>query len=488
MKKLFCSFLACCSLTLLAQEKAFNYDHKISYNYLLSDEIKALYGDEYIANNSLNIYLGKDGILGHSTSDFLFDRFQSTAFLITKTHYYDVVLKSLENEVGLKAPTLMDYSTTKEYSPFNTEFYSTKNNLVALNRSETINGYTCNYYKLMDEISEDQTTICVDEKNKIDNLSYLIPQSKIKGLIVKIGSDLHENSLIINQVKPSQLKLYFDENKAVSEYQKNLEIVKNQYKKLYEDSGDVVDSIAIDAYGSDNRYEDPLYNYYSYAQSDDQKINTFFTLLSASGMSIVLMDNDFDETYDFDRKTALKSIEESTKKSIQIFQKNGLINKSEAKELNNLFKKYYNEAKDFVLVKTTESLNNDLEIGEWIANDTLDEALTSASYQSLYKQTSLGEINLAINESDAQYFMEYAPKYCKDLKNQIPSFTDQSLTNIVYNYSGQICDLYLYNTGLIDVNSTVDAIRKSVWELSKNYDSYKKEDKEKIKKFFDSLD
>lgn len=488
MKKLFCSLFAFCSLTLIAQEKTYNFNHKISYQYSVSDDIKALYGDEYFADSFLNIYLGKDGILGHSTSDFLFDRFQSSAFLITPTRYYDVIFKSLENEIGIKTPTLLDYSATDEHFPYDEEYFSKKNHLVALNRTETINGYTCNYYQLNEENVDDTTTVCIDEKSKIDNVSFLIPHTDIKGLIVKLGSNSHGNSIIINQVKPSQLKLYFDENKAISDYQKNLEIVKNQYKEMYETPSEIEDTVTTYPYTADNRYDDPLYNYYSYAQSDDLKINNLFTIMSSSAIAIVLMDNDYDNTYDFDRQSALKSVDASTKKTIQLFKKHGLIDKNEAKELNNLFTKYYNDAKAFVLVKDTASLDIVSEDGLWNLNDSIEEAAALASYQSLYKQSSLDEINLAIHELNAPYYMEYTPNYCKDLKIQIPSFTDKSLKQIVYNYSGQICDLYLYNTGLIDVNSTVDAIRKSIWELSKNYDSYNKEDKEKLKKFLDSLD
>lgn len=485
MKKLFCSLLACCSLTLFAQEKTYNFDYKISYNHLISNDIKETYG--YFEENSLNIYLGKDGLLGHSLSDFLFDRFQSTAFLITPNRYYEVVLKSLENNIDLKTPSVYEYSNDKEFSPYNTEFYTTINNLVPLNHSETINGYTCNYYLLEEEDNNDKTTVCIDETSKINNVSYLIPQSKVKGLIIKLGSDLYDYAIVIDKVEASKLQFYFDENKAITNYQNKLATLKKQYDDLYETPTEET-AIAEDySYETDNRYEDPLYEYYNLATSDNNKVNTLFNSIASSVLSTITLDSDYDNNFDFDRVKALKATEKSTKNTIQSYKKNGLITKDEAKELNNYFTQYFNQAKNFKFEKSIEALQN-----EDVTIDTIDAADYAADvtldYQSDYKNISIKDVQLGIDDDNAKFYLNIAPSHCKDLKNKIPDFSNSDLKDIVYNYAGQICDLYLYEFGFVDVRSTIDALRKSIWELSKNYDSYKNEDKEKLKKFFDSLD
>lgn len=488
MKKLFYSILTLCSLTLLAQEKTHSFDQRLVYDYNVSEELSAMYPIDNILENKLSIYIGKESLLGHSDNDFLFEGFNSSAFLITKEHYFDVKLNSLENQISIKTPTLYDYSDSKEYLPYNADHFTQKNKLVNLNRTEKINGYTCNNYQLVDPNAENEKTIyCIDEKNAINNASYLLPQQPIKGLIVKVGDSDNSSSLVLNRIEKSNLKVYFDENQSIKTYEDNIVKLKELYKSLYET--DTISQPEDLSYlnNSDNRYEDPLYEYYMLSTSDNDKVNTLFNSMAPLALTVITLDTDFDNNFDFDRAKAIKATEASTKKTIQLYKKNGLITTDEAKELNNNFKQYFDKAKNFKFEKHQEVIQN-----EEVALDSVDAAVyatdVALDYQSAYKNTSLKDVKLAIDEEGAKYYLDIAPSHCKDLKSRIPDFSSNDLKEIIYNYTGQICDLYIYQSGYVDLSSTVDAVRKSVWELNTKYDSFKKEDKEKLKKFFDSLD
>ncbi|QTV06157.1 hypothetical protein [Faecalibacter bovis] len=488
MKNLFCSLLTLCSFTLLAQENTYTFNQKLVYDFNVSDELSAMYPIDDVLENKLSIYIGNESLLGHSDNDFLFEGFNSSAFLITKDHYYDVKLNSLENQISIKTPTIYDYSELKDYKPYNELYFSNTNKLINLNRTEKVNGYTCNNYELIESNTESVKTIyCIDEKNAINNASFLLPKQSIKGLIVKIGDSNNSSSLILNRIEQSNLKVHFDEKKSIKEYEDKIVKLKELYKSLYDtDTISQADELPYQ-YESDNRYEDPLYNYFTIPTSENDKVNTFFNSMAPLALTVITLDVDYDGDYDFDRAKAIKTSEESTRKTIQSYKKNGLITKDEAKELNKYFKQYFDQAKSFKFEKYTETLQNNE-----VTSDTIDAAVyaldETLDYQTNYKNTSLKDVQLAIDEEDSKLYLNIAPSHCKDLKNRIPDFSNIDLKAIVYNYTGQICDLYIYQTGVVDLTSTVDAIRKSVWELNKNYDSYKKEDKEKLIKFFDSLD
>ena len=109
-------------------------------------------------------------------------------------------------------------------------------------------------------------------------------------------------------------------------------------------------------------------------------------------------------------------------------------------------------------------------------------------YTSTYKTTDISKIDLAIDNPDVQDFMKVAPEHCKNLKAKIPTFTDKDLGNLVYNYAGQVCDLYIYQSGSVALSGTIDAMRKSILEINNKYDKLKKEDKDKLTTFLNSLD
>lgn len=98
-------------------------------------------------------------------------------------------------------------------------------------------------------------------------------------------------------------------------------------------------------------------------------------------------------------------------------------------------------------------------------------------YESTYKTDDISVIDLAINNPDVKEYLKIAPKHCTDLKTKIPTFSDKDLGNLVYNYAGQVCDLYIYNSGSVGLPETVNALRKSVLEINNKTDKLTKKTK-----------
>ena len=167
-------------------------------------------------------------------------------------------------------------------------------------------------------------------------------------------------------------------------------------------------------------------------------------------------------------------------------KKNGLINGEETKELNKLFKKYYQDAKEFKLEENLDADYATVAVDSAVA--VTDYAEVYEPYSSSYKTSDIGVVSLAIDNEYLESYMKVAPEYCKNLKTKIPTFSDKDLGNLVYNYAGQVCDLYIYNSGNVSLNGTIDALRKSVLEINNKYEKLKKEDKEKLTTFLNSLD
>jgi hypothetical protein len=119
--------------------------------------------------------------------------------------------------------------------------------------------------------------------------------------------------------------------------------------------------------------------------------------------------------------------------------------------------------------------------------DSIDDYIFR-EYESVYKSLDVDDVSLAYSDLDEEY-KKSAPKYCEDLFDKLPDFKNKSLKNHVYNYIGQLCDLYLYeNGGNVDYFTTIDSMRKSLLEIEKMRSSLSKKDSELLLQFINSLD
>ncbi|MGU9938320.1 hypothetical protein ACNFNZ_07045 [Empedobacter brevis] len=484
MKTLFYSILTLCSLTAFGQEKTYSFDKKVSYKINLPDEYRVyLEGQKELL---FVTYITKDAVLGTSEGGpYVSGSFNKESFFIHNNRFFDVYANSLENQLSIKAPYYYEGVSEDNLKPYSDNLFEKFVSVKNLNSSATINGYTCNEYELTSktEFENKTSTLCIDEKNAINNVAIMFPQIKLKGLLVRYDAG-DFNGLTIQNIANSNVKVTFDEKKEIENFTNEIAKKKLEYDNLMA----AVDSTSpAAAYTPDNRYEDPIINYYTYQTSDNNNINNLFGTIASLNYSLVYTDNDYDGNPDIDRSAALSTAQGSTTQLIKQFKKNKLANKSEVKELNNLFKTYFDDAKKF---KLTE-VSSDYEEAA-VAVDSAVSAVSMADYYdpyiSAYKTTDINTIDLAIDNPNVQDFMKIAPEHCKDLKTKIPTFTDKELGNLVYNYTGQVCDLYIYQSGSVGLPETIDAMRKSVLEINNKYDKLKKDDKEKLATFLNSLD
>ncbi|MEG0930887.1 hypothetical protein [Algoriella sp.] len=492
MRNLFYSLIALCSLTAFGQEKTYTFDKKVSYKISVPDEYSAYFTnkDIYFFN-----YISKDALLGTFSGVTSYytstgNTFNQESFFIQNNRVFNVYTNSLENRLSIKVPTYYEGVEDKDLQPYDDNFIGDFSSINNLNSTQTINGYTCNEFEIISkkEVEETKTKICVDQKNQINNIVFLVPKANLKGLLIRLD-DGNFNGFTINEISNSSAKISFDDKKEIEKF--NVEIVKSkeEYQQLYANAAVDSAAIASEYAMSDNRYDDPLIGYYSYATSENENVNSVFNTIASLGYGIVQKDDDYDGNPDYERTKALKTVEGSTKQIIKQYKKNGLVNSSEAKELNKLFKKFYEDANDFKLVS-----NPDYEDAAVAADSAYAEAVDALDaeayepYTSTYKTDDISVVSLAIENPDVKEYLKVAPKHCTDLKTKIPTFSDKDLGNLVYNYVGQTCDLYIYESGSVSLSGTINALRKSVLEINNKSDKLTKDDKEKLTTFLNSLD
>ncbi|WP_291098476.1 MULTISPECIES: hypothetical protein [unclassified Empedobacter] len=438
-------------------------------------------------------YLSKEAILGtFEGNNYLYqtdvtNSFNHESFLTLNNRLYNVFANSLENDLKIKIPYYYEGIDEKNLLPYDDEFFPEVLSIKSMNSTQTINGYKCNDYEIESKAFEEvkKSTICIDEKNAINNVAIMFPQTKLKGLLIRYDAG-DFNGLTIQNIANSNVKVTFDEKKEIESFTNELAKKKQEYENMMSSVDTAYAAEA--AYSPDNRYEDPIVNYYNYQTSESDNVNSLFGTVASLNYSLIYNDSDYDGNPDIERSKALAAAQGSTNQLVKQFKKNKLANKSEVKELNNLFKTYFDDAKKFKLTEVSTDYDEAAVAVDSVAAMPYDLADYYDPYTSTYKTTDISKIDLAIDNPDVQDFMKVAPEHCKNLKAKIPTFTDKDLGNLVYNYAGQVCDLYIYQSGSVALSGTIDAMRKSILEINNKYDKLKKEDKDKLTTFLNSLD
>ncbi|WP_313096032.1 hypothetical protein [Empedobacter sp.] len=488
MKTLFYSILTLCSLTAFGQEKTYSFDKKVSYKINLPEEYQTYLDGQ--KDLFFVTYISKDAVLGTSEGGpYTSGSFNKDAFFINNSKFFEVYANSLENQLSIKAPYYYEGISDDNLKPYSDNLFEKFISVKNLNSSTTINGYKCNEYELTSktDFETKSSTLCVDEKNAINNVAIMFPQTKLKGLLIRYDAG-DFNGLTIQNIANSNVKVTFDEKKEIESFTNELAKKKQEYDNMMS-SVDTAYAAEAVAYSPDNRYEDPIINYYNYQTSESDNVNSLFGTVASLNYSLIYNDSDYDGNPDIERSKALATAQGSTNQLVKQFKKNKLANKSEVKELNNLFKTYFDDAKKFKLTEVSTDYDEAaVAVDSAVAATEVSLAEYYDPYTSAYKTTDISKIDLAIDNPDIQDFMKVAPEHCKNLKAKIPTFTDKDLGNLVYNYAGQVCDMYIYQSGSVALSGTIDAIRKSVLEINNKYDKLKKEDKDKLTTFLNSLD
>ena len=160
--------------------------------------------------------------------------------------------------MSIKIPSYYEDIGDKYLQPYDNNFLGDFSSIKNLNSTQTINGYKCNEFEVLtkNEYEEKAISICVDEKNAISNVNYLLPKSNLKGLLVRLDAG-DFNGFTIDKISNSTAKISFDEKKEIERFTQEATKRKEEYEKLY--AGSAVDSaVAAEAVYADNRYNDPL--------------------------------------------------------------------------------------------------------------------------------------------------------------------------------------------------------------------------------------
>jgi len=111
-------------------------------------------------------------------------------------------------------------------------------------------------------------------------------------------------------------------------------------------------------------------------------------------------------------------------------------------------------------------------------------------YISNYKKENKEMATLSIDNPSSKDLLIGAPKYCTNIQNGLPTFENKTLSKHLYNYVGQVCDMYLTQSEAetVDEKGTMDEIRREVNYLLNIRDELSKSDKKKLDKYLDQLD
>ena len=111
-------------------------------------------------------------------------------------------------------------------------------------------------------------------------------------------------------------------------------------------------------------------------------------------------------------------------------------------------------------------------------------------YESSYKKADSEEPNLAITNLSDDELWKSLPKHCRNIENNLPKLDDKKFKKHLYNYVGQMCDMYLTqrNNSAVDVKITLDEIRREVLYINENKGKLNKSDQKKVDQYLENLD
>ena len=97
---------------------------------------------------------------------------------------------------------------------------------------------------------------------------------------------------------------------------------------------------------------------------------------------------------------------------------------------------------------------------------------------------------MAITNLSDDELWKSLPKHCRNIENNLPKLDDKKFKKHLYNYVGQMCDMYLTqrNNSAVDVKITLDEIRREVLYINENKGKLNKSDQKKVDQYLENLD
>ncbi|UOU98579.1 hypothetical protein MUU74_01090 [Chryseobacterium daecheongense] len=111
-------------------------------------------------------------------------------------------------------------------------------------------------------------------------------------------------------------------------------------------------------------------------------------------------------------------------------------------------------------------------------------------YVSEYKKAQDEDGSLAITNIPNENLWKGLPKHCKNFEKDLPEFKNKDLKKHLKNYVGQMCDMYLTQSGShnVGIKLTLDEIRREVLYLNEVHDQLDESDQKKLKNYLKNLD
>lgn len=365
------------------------------------------------------------------------------------------------------------------------------------NGIQTILGKTCTNYLVKvtnDGIESTNFLFCIDEKNEIDNTSFIFPKQEgnfVKGLVLRIAPFEGPKNEGINliQIEKVNSTIQFDFAKEYTEYLAKKEELENEYAELIGEE--------------DYAYEEDYSFISEYAnQPAICEFTGFFDLEFASDESMDLAYSYLSSlcSYSF----AFKAGEEEKFKSLVLrdaksatknFRKEGLMTKKEANMLYDFIKKGFENLKKAEIIPaqdlawTEEEALDTAAMEEWDEEDYLSFIIEP--YESVYSNLKPEDTEFALTHLEAESpLWDVMPSYCKKIDSILPNFTNSDLKLHAKNYAGQICDMYLgeYLSENVWYKRTLDAIRAEQKYFSSVRGTLNNNDTKLLDEFLNSLD
>ncbi len=495
-KTLILSVLAFAAFSANAQEKTIKFDKKLEYVSSSKD---------YEGNVSEQLYLND-----YYAAAAKMSLFETTTLYSPEYATYSVIsngkllkLAGVTLDGGLKKLNSTSAYVFQDMERY-TKVLSANMKLVKMDKKGKFGSFSCDYYsiepneELNSEYGSDflnTVCFCIDTNNKVKNLKSILPNTNADGLIVAFAEKENEDNVIyLKSINEADVNVKLD-------FEKEYNTFKEAYAQYEEELNQNVDSAAVAtteaavAY-TDNYYDDPLCNYYTYFSELNTKLNYFANNLASSVCYMKNLDLDYDGTTDITRDQAIVIAEKQTGAALKQARKDKVFGKNDIKSLQKAFDKMFAEAKKFKPSAGNEEVNVDYAVAdaaEAVAADAAAVAYDASDmyrqYSSDYKQIKIDAVNLAAEMNDYGDISAYMPDYCTDLKSKVPGFKDETLKKHVHNLVGQMCDLYLYQNGAaIDYYGTIDSMRKSLLEIENMREKLNKSDAKLLKDFLNSLD
>jgi hypothetical protein len=370
------------------------------------------------------------------------------------------------------------------------------------NETKTILGKTCTNYLVKNTnqgIESSEFLFCIDEKNEIDNTSFIFPKQEgkfVKGLILRIAPFEGPATEGINliQIEKVNSTIHFDFEKEYAAYL--------SAQKELEKSGEGLDDEdyygdAADDYNYFSEYANQpsvceFQGFYDLEFGSDTAMDVAYSYLSSLCSYGYMFKAGEEEKF---KSLALRDAKTATKN----FRKEGLMTKKEANMFYDFIKKGFETLKKSETTVEQQAawelesvMDSTVEAAEAIAWDEYyyDDPYV-IPYESQYAEIKPEDTEFAFThiEADSPYWNSM-PGFCKKLDSILPNFSNADLKLHAKNYAGQICDMYLgeFMSENVWYKGTLDAIRAEQKYFSTVRGTLNNNDTKLLDEFLNSLD